>query len=138
MDFSDNYLNMCMNAREIQLAHATYEAGDFYYEGKDPITQQPRFSVTSESMDGKQRTIASLKSCWLPRQDQLQAMLGDYPTQCKLIAPHMMKITIFNDVDTSPDWIESMEQLWLTIVMKEKFGKAWKNTDWVKTPTNQT
>jgi hypothetical protein len=132
MDFSENYLNMCVKAKDVQLAHTTYEAGDFYFEKRDPVTQKPLFSVASESMDGKERTIASLISMWLPRQDQLQAMIGDYPAQCKLLAPHMMKMTIFDSINTGSDFVESMEQLWITIVMKEKFNKVWKNTDWVK------
>jgi hypothetical protein len=132
MDFSEIYLNMCVKGREIQLAHSTHEAGDFYYDGKDPISLQNRFSLIPESMDGKERTIASLKSFWLPRQDQLQAMIGDYPLQCKLIAPHIMKMTIFDAISSSQDWIESMEQLWMSIVMKEKYSKVWKQTDWIK------
>jgi hypothetical protein len=133
MDFSENYINMCTRARELQLAHSIYEAGDFYFEGLDPITQIPRFSVATESQHGKERTIASLKSFWLPRQDQLQAMAGEYLAQCKLMYPHLMKVSLMDSINCSPDWIDSMEQLWLSLIMKEKYDKVWKNTDWVKT-----
>jgi hypothetical protein len=136
MDFSENYINMCIRARELQLAHSIYEAGDFFYEGLDPITQQPRFSVATESQNGQERTIASLKSCWLPRQDQLQAMAGEYLAQCKLMYLHLMKVSLMDAINSSSDWIESMEQLWLSLIMKEKYGKVWKNTDWVKAPSS--
>ena len=70
MDYSDIYINMSDKAKEIQFEHSVYEVGDFYFEGRDIITNKPRFSVTCESDDRKNRTLADMKT-WLPRQDQL-------------------------------------------------------------------
>jgi len=126
MDFSEIYINMCDKAQEIQFAHLVFEAGDFYYEGKDFISQKPQFSVTSESYNGKDRTISGMKA-WLPRQDQLQLMFGDYKEQCSLLSRILMTECLFPDPT-----INSMEQLLLTIIMRDKYSKTWNGTDWIK------
>jgi hypothetical protein len=123
---------MCSRVKELQLSHTLYEAGDFFYEGLDPLTQRPRFSVAGAEQDGKERTIGSLKAVWLPRQDQLQAMLGNYRTQCNLIYQRSMKEVMMDAMNPGPASNSSMEQLWLTIVMKEKYGKLWRNNEWVR------
>ena len=126
MDFSDIYINMSEKAKEIQFEHSVYEVGDFYFEGRDVITNKPRFSVTSESEDGKNRTIADMKT-WLPRQDQLLKLMGDYTEQCNVVYRNLMKeLLIPNSA------INSMEQLLLTIVMRDKYSKVWNGIDWVK------
>jgi hypothetical protein len=35
-------------------------------------------------------------------------------------------------LDATLPKFESMEQLWLAFVLKEKYGKVWSGTDWVK------
>jgi hypothetical protein len=138
MDFSNTYINMCDKAKELQMAHSIYEAGDFYYEGNDIVTNQPKFSVMTETHDGKKRAIGNLKT-WLPRQDQLQMMLGDYHEQCNIIHKHLMKEAILNDVLGLNQEINTMEQLLLTIVMRQNYFKEWQGTGWVKpTGDNQT
>lgn len=130
MDFSEIYVNMCEKAKEIQLAHAVYEAGDFYYEGRDAITNKPKFSLTRESDDGKDRTISKMKT-WLPRQDQLQPMMGDYAKQCSILYQNLMAECL---VPNSA--IRSMEQLLLRIIMKDQYTKMWDGIDWVKLKPN--
>jgi hypothetical protein len=126
MDFSDIYITMSDKAKEIQFAHSVSEAGDFYYERRDAITNRPIFSVTTESNDGKNRTIASMKT-WLPRQDQLLQLAGDYAEQCTIMYKNLMKELLIPNPA-----INSMEQLLLTIIMKEKYSKTWNGNDWVK------
>jgi hypothetical protein len=126
MDSSDTYINMNDKAKEIQFEHTIYEIGDFYYEGRDIVTNQPRFSIASESDDGKKRTVANMKT-WLPRQDQLQRMTGNYAEQCTIIYRYLMKEAIWPDPS-----INTMEQLWLIVVMKEKYSKVWNGTEWAK------
>jgi|MudIll2142460700_1097286.scaffolds.fasta_scaffold50840_3 hypothetical protein len=126
MDTSDAYINMSDKAKEIQFAHSNYEAGDFYYDGRDGVTGQSLFFIATETAVGKPRTVADMKT-WLPRQDQLQAMVGDYAVQSTLLYRYLMKETIWPDPE-----ISSLEQLWLIIVMKEIYSKVWKGQDWVK------
>ena len=69
-----------------------------------------------------------VQACQLERQDQLQEMYAAPSDIYKLLY----------DFD---DWIEqgeqdslqckSMEQLWLSFVMKERFGKTWSGTEWI-------
>ena len=131
MDISKNYINMCDKAKELQMAHSVYEAGDFYYEGPDIVTNLPKFSVMNESHDGKKRAIGNLKT-WLPRQDQLQMMLGDYIEQCNIMHQYLMKAALLEDVLGPNPEITSMEQLLLTIVMRQNYFKEWTGTGWVK------
>ncbi len=130
MDFSDIYINMSDKAKEIQFAHTISEAGDFYYEGRDIVTSKPRFSITHEENDGKDRTITNMKT-WLPRQDQLQSMLGDYTQQCNIMYRNLMKELLLPNPA-----INSMEQLLLSIVMRDKYSKVWNGVDWVKSKQN--
>ncbi len=128
MDLSDIYIEMSDKAKEIQFEHSIYEVGDFYYEGRDSITNKPRFSITCESDDGKDRTIANMKT-WLPRLDQLLQIVGDYAEQCSVIHRNLMKELLLPNSE-----IVSMEQLCLTIARKEKYSKEWNGIDWVKNP----
>ena len=84
-----------------------------------------------------------IRKIWLPRQDQLQAMvdldlLEDNPiliwktlwnTSFKMEIKHLDRITRKQQY-----WYyiegESMEQLWLAFVMKVKFSKAWDGETW--------
>jgi hypothetical protein len=130
MDYSDIYINMSDKAKEIQFEHSFYEVGDFYFEGYDVITNKPRFSLTSESDDGKNRTIANMKT-WLPRQDQLLSMVGEYTEQCNILYRNLMKELLLHD-----SAINSLEQFLLTIVMRDKYSKAWNGIEWVKQKHN--
>jgi hypothetical protein len=68
---------------------------------------------------------APLVPLW--RQDQLQEILGGYMES--VLAKECFSIALMpngHPVQT----IESWEQLWLSIVMKEKFSKVWTGTDW--------
>jgi len=83
------------------------------------------------------RRLEGDKITWLPRQDQLQAMVGSYNECFDLLdrecnpdrgdfaklhyAYHSLGVLPFN----------SMEQLWLAFVMSERFRKYWNGEDWV-------
>lgn len=92
------------------------------------------------STDGEQSFCTSVAEqvrahcIWLPRQDQLQAMFGDYLT-CK---NHIYSAgyndneyaMYFGESSSYWDKFSTFEQLWLAFVMKEKYGKCWNGTDW--------
>jgi hypothetical protein len=126
MDFSEIYINMSDKAKEIQFQHSIFEVGDFYYEGLDAITNNPSFSITDESENGKNRTIANMKT-WLPRLDQLLLLLGNYGEQCAILYRNLMSELLLPN-----SAIASMEQFCLKIVMKEKYSKVWNGMDWIK------
>jgi len=64
-----------------------------------------------------------------PRQDQLQEMLKDKYAWSKKF-PHDL-IWDFSSFIQDNEKINSMEQLWLAFVMKEKFNKIWNGEDWI-------
>jgi hypothetical protein len=126
MDFSDTYISMCDKAKEIQFVHTSKEVGDFYFEGRDVISNKPIFSITHENDDGKSRTINDMK-IWLPRQDQLQPILGDYAQQCNIMYSNLMKELLLPNPA-----VDSIEKLLLSIIMRDKYSKTWNGIDWFK------
>ena len=69
---------------------------------------------------------------WLPGQDQLQEMLDFYPDNP--LPPHKLAKALWDYCASTgtPTPFDSMEQLWLAFVMKEKYGKTWDGDKWVK------
>ncbi|KKL86094.1 hypothetical protein LCGC14_1948180 [marine sediment metagenome] len=64
---------------------------------------------------------------WLPYQHQLQEMVG-YSFATLLV--EFEKFTVWRLCECSfPP--ETMEQLWLAFVMKEKYGKVWSGSNWI-------
>jgi len=113
MDTSKEYIEMCEKAVEVQ-DEWNPKGRDYRAVGKE------RFNV------------------WLPRQDQLQGMVG-----------YMVGYNIwFEKLHRFYDWLQeiediyswdskctkftSMEQLWLAFVQLELYGKTWNGKDWVK------
>ena len=72
---------------------------------------------------------------WLPRQDQLQAMVIDNtPNPDKLgslLSRFWVFCSCFYQGKLTFEVFTSMEQLWLAFVMKEKYNKTWDGTDWI-------
>jgi hypothetical protein len=67
---------------------------------------------------------------WLPRQDQLQEMRtwDRRMSQREIIETFYVFISF--ERKEYYDQFNSMEQLWLAFVMKEKFSKTWMGTKW--------
>ena len=74
---------------------------------------------------------------WLPRQDQLQEMVGStiklyewgkfaYCDILPFIGGPSGEINIPDEFTSCRSW----EQLWLAFVMREKYGKVWSEEDW--------
>ena len=64
---------------------------------------------------------------WLPRQDQLQEILGDVMgLQPEFLAKYLYEFA----VSKVTKLFDTMEQLWLAFVMKEKFNKTWNGENW--------
>ena len=75
---------------------------------------------------------------WLPRQDQLQEMLPYQGGEAK--DNFWSVLSGLFEWPYNEKWLEyiplSMEQLWLAFVMRERFGKVWSRTEWVKAEGN--
>lgn len=152
MDVSKKYVEMCEKATEIQELWQ-YDDGDFYlHRFTDNNTDDK-----SKDLIGKDINMTLCISCnvkdsygdqyiseynpkgeniWLPRQDQLQDIVFEGETfgshtptaMFKLLSDYLHRIK-------NPDceyWhnFESMEQLWLSFVMKEKYSKTWGGKEW--------
>jgi hypothetical protein len=123
MDTSAKYILMCGEAKEIQAAWG-YKEGDWcqHIDCTVPL-------VLGQVVEGENETtlfdkfVEVMKTetwVWLPRQDQLQEMLGKpNATLQKFIAWYELA-----------DQFNSMEKLWLVFVMKEKYGKKWDGKAW--------
>ena len=72
---------------------------------------------------------------WLPMQDQIQEMLGDFRYCLSIVTA---KGYLENEFPSDlPDWYiedkyESMEQYWLMEYMDKKHNKVWDEDKWVK------
>jgi hypothetical protein len=132
MDTSPIYIDMCREAKELQLSHMTYDSCDYYYEGTVDIHQHPKIKLIVDETVGKARSIGNLFT-WLPRQDQLQALIGDYVRQVEIMREHFIRGSFSDLLPGLTDGnVKSMEQLWLTIIMKKKYHKVWNGERWVK------
>ncbi len=71
---------------------------------------------------------------WLPRQDQLQEMVVQYPDDEPWVTftslrDFVMEAPITRSRNT--EQFKSWEQLWLAFVMKEKWNKTWDGEHWI-------
>jgi len=79
----------------------------------------------------------SLPEClsyiWLPTQEQLQGMIPLKLEEFGALHATKKMIDIINRESTGYYFkFQSMEQLWLAFVMKERFNKTWKGETWIK------
>lgn len=126
MDTSKQYIKMCKKADEIQALHPQVMVGSIkhYYRG------DYQYEIDS---DGIVRFWNDHCFIWLPRQDQLQEMVGFTEKNCgwfyKFTSGHypLPDNTHFHHADTC---FNSMEQLWLAFIMKQEYNKVWDGGDW--------
>jgi len=119
MDTSETYIKMC-DCKEIQELCQWDMEKDFFWLIPIPDKNFPL-----------------VKTVWLPRQDQLQEMVSEYPAHWVAFLnwserDYPIKVYDGQERQPLPFWhFQSMEQLWLAFVMKEKFGKLWDSDNWV-------
>ena len=121
MDTSEQYIKMCEKAEEIQV-YKTHRQTDMYlHKGIDG----------DEVMAGYNLAYVA-NSIWLPRQDQLQEMVGlidgvNYHYQD--LERHFYEWINRHDYKWR-HYTATAEQLWLAFVMKEKYNKVWNGENW--------
>ena len=150
MDISEQYIKMCEKAEEIQKPAEGWTGGthisgniyfyvgstyakqrgipDGYYYFLDETFEGEVCDNCGHKEDDRHRTV---KSIWLPRQDQLQEMLELWrycSNEVSSLAWGVWNFYTHADDNYYPD---SMEQLWLAFIMAEKFSKRWSGEEWL-------
>ena len=126
MDTSPEYIEMCRKAKEIQVS----EPYDIYYANIYAYMRYNKIENIGTLWHGGH--IYRGNPVWLPRQDQLQEILwNNFRLPCAELKLFMEYIHAI----TNPNYrywhdFNSMEQLWLAFVMKEKYNKSWINGEW--------
>jgi hypothetical protein len=130
MDTSPEYILMCDKAEEIQQIkrQKSYPSNliSQFWQTLEPRIIDIAGDVLTKILDTT--NFQGYHYIWLPRQDQLQEMIGDIPYYQKL---RLIYESFLNGIAFEKNFT-SMEQLWLAFVMKEKFNKTWDGTEWVK------
>lgn len=112
---------MCEKATEIHKGgNVVYTYGDYF------VYQGTIYICNDMIMASKPGYL------WLPRQDQLQEMLKGLQVDSHV--PRKQVLALWKWIaSTSPKPDDSMEQLWLAFVEKEKHNKVWdsEKEDWI-------
>lgn len=158
MDISPEYIKMCEQATEIQnerLVDYTRQNGDYFYSKIIPWNRGVslashyehylKYHKQSSNPDTnlfiycRQSTDCSVKQdwpdqigigfVWLPRQDQLQGMVV-FKSIIKVDDIYIKIERFYQFVNDVMGDFGSVEQLWLSFVMYEKYKKKWNGEDW--------
>ena len=117
MDTSKQYIKMCEGAKEIQMSCCrSLPLENLFFIKK--------LNALSLYDSNRFRHEWYTDRIWLPRQDQLQEMIdGDW------VKSFITFMWWYQDENT--EIYKSMEQLWLSLVMKEEYGKTWNGEEWI-------
>jgi len=152
MDTSKEYIEMCKDAIEIQKIHQYnnefVKSGDWFSckfhemvifeDGVYPVCDAVIHSGSKEFIIKERRFMNHVylperNRVWLPRQDQLQDMIGTYQEAYSLM--YHYKNTPLYSIGNKPYYpfnvMTSAEILWLCFVMHELYSKKWSGTEWV-------
>jgi len=134
MDTSKEYIRMCEKADEIQEARIPRKDDILLHDIcpkcmlETEVHPNPMYMHTCEhcKWNGNYRDLLFI---WLPRQDQLQEMVGG-TSYYKVSAIYELCNRISSHIDVNAGKC-SMEQLWLAFVMLEKYNKIWDGEEWL-------
>jgi len=117
---TDNFIKMCEQAKEIQQAWKP-KIGDYFLE---LLTKSINIYTDGFAFLPQHNVPLSILYIWLPTQEQLQEMIsGDFKTV--LLIDDFYNFAIENLLP-----FDSMNELWLAFVMKEKWNKTWDGKKW--------
>ena len=122
MDTGKQYITLCQKAKEIQESWQPRE-GDFIAGTYCGVMVYTISSVYRDPV------------IWLPRQDQLQEIVG-----VSHVHPPFLDLQRWHDwaiIKVNADYWDkfaSMEQLWFAFIMKQRYNKVWsiEKDEWVK------
>ena len=123
MDTSEQYVRMCEKAVELRMTKERLDPDDLVAAGGVSYLREIKYI----------HQVRGYPVCvWLPRQDQLQEMMGE-GWGCLALLCHFFEFTKHMIVDGESVLalqFTSMEQFWLAFVMKEKYNKHWDGDNW--------
>ena len=132
MDTSETYIKMCEKAEEIQSLRVT------------PVVfklDSPNITIMGDDVFhivwGTINNLQIHGRVWLPRQDQLQEILGvKLPANALFAISEWCKKMNYLEHQKIGETIASscpffsMEKLWLAFCMSEKYNKTWDGEEW--------
>ena len=128
MDFSEEYIRMCKEATEIQRLWSL-QAGDFFIRDSiKPCRDHVEVVCESDAQLGIELRTHSL--IWLPRQDQLQAIIktNSFWSFMPLDYLNREMANAYGPFYIS-EGFRSGEQFWLAVVMWLLYRKRWAYWD---------
>ena len=136
MDRTETFIKM-VDCPEIQDKWYPFVGDVFLHRENGKVETNPIYKTTIDWMKGEESLIPIAitwpewknRFLWLPRQDQLQEMISIYPTQFRADSSVPWHSFLADDI-TVEGKFDSMEQLWLAFVMKEKYNKVWNGEEW--------
>ncbi len=146
MDTSKAYIKMCKAAVGLQNEKWVSKKGKSYpWEEGDMVSLHRKvfmYDACSHSEGFIEPQVYDTECVWLPRQDQLQEMVIESLTASLHDGFEHRRLIVltgrfrefvshcFPEEPLYSERFDSMEQLWLAFVMKEKHGKVWNGTAW--------
>ena len=126
MDTSKEYLEMCQGAKDVQSLWEP-SCGDFCVDMGDVWILNPDNKAYVQ--------MVRHKDTWLPRQDQLQEMIGGWPSagfigDWREWLGNVYGFNYGNKPNGHLHIFTSGEQLWLAFVMQEVYNKKWLDGEW--------
>ncbi len=131
MDTTKNYILMAEKAFEVQELWEP-DVGDYFKIRNEVDGHVNVLGCHWEKCDGCEWEACKEESLWIPTQSQLQGMVKDrFKVSYGIDLYHLVKcFQIFQVKHTGGLGLTSMEQLWISFVMKEKFSKHWTGSEW--------
>lgn len=147
MDKENEYVLQCEAASEIQEKVRTYqdsfvytqkwigEDGPFYhvcYGGYADYLHDLDVWIKEECLLPKVGNRLE-KVIWLPNQEQLQRIMVEGKKPMNALALGTILHKYLEEIPSSIVLSSSLTQIWLAVVMKERYGKAWdlSSLSWV-------
>lgn len=123
MDNTDEYILQCEKAIKLQ------KMGKTKYYCSDKPNSDEWWWIEDESTEIQEGGLRLGKWIWIPAQDTLQELSGCIRVRPRKILEDLYKFS--GSVDFSKEYSpKTMEQLWLALVMKEKYSKTWNGKEW--------
>ena len=137
MDTSETYIKMC-DCPEIQILYESEQQGNCLWDytlrwewDRSAYTYVGYMEFGGElRQEFKTHDGYAWHCLWLPRQDQLQEMIGGMDKCLELVYWWQEASKVGDYHGYYHDSFDSMEQLWLAFVMKEKYNKVWNGEEW--------
>ena len=137
MDTSETFIKMCEKAEEIQSQKPSqFDWLTSVFFGRTWMLPkgEPHLFACSDL------TLLTPETIWLPRQDQLQEMMGEeWDTPAGMFINGIPGIASDDEYYNAQDdkdrkyylTFQSWEQLWLAFVQKELHKKVWDGEEWL-------